>query len=110
MGHSVHSRPCQGEIGFEKTFFQQKLRARQPPVQPCCGDDTADSFTVFLVKFSKAHMSVMGQKQPSSPIAVYVCIQGVKQTILDVKQTSVIACPLCGVNRLFQAASFDGSF
>ena len=33
-------RPGQGAIRYLKTRVRQVPRARHPPVQPCCGDDT----------------------------------------------------------------------
>ena len=40
MGHSVHPRPRQDEVGCEQTAVRQVARARRPPVQPYCSDDT----------------------------------------------------------------------
>ena len=39
MGHSVHPRPHQGAIGYEKTAVRQVARARRPSVQPYRRDD-----------------------------------------------------------------------
>ncbi len=41
MGHSVRPRPRRDAIGCEKTAVRQVGRARRPPVQAYCGDDTA---------------------------------------------------------------------
>ncbi len=37
-------------------------------------------------------------------------LSGVKRTKLDVKRTSVIACPVSGVNRTFLVTAANGSF